>query len=389
MFSRMPQHLRGVAIGSAATIAIILVGALLFAASGVYNIAASRGHFAVTEWLLEFGMRRSVATHSLWIAVPALDDPDLIRLGAGHYHGGCAQCHAAPGEPQNPIVASMLPPPPDLMKAVPTWSPAELFWIVKHGLKYTGMPAWSAQRRGDEVWAVVAFLQQLPGMEASRYRALATGNANLRQQRTAHDLVRSGNARVAISMCARCHGDGSAGPTSGLVPRLAGQSERYLEMALRQYADGSRPSGVMQPVAVELDDDTIIQISKYYSDLSAFSATASDREPSGQIARGRSIATEGVPASGIPPCLACHAGNSAATFPRLAGQHAMYIVRQLHLFRDGVRTGTTHAAIMAPIARRLSEPQMQDVAAYFESRAAESHSVIRHDAVESATGRMP
>ena len=69
----------------------------------------------------------------------------------------------------------MVPAPPVLADVVDDWNSRELFWIVKHGIKYTAMPAWSTQRRDDEVWAMVAFLQQLPRMEAPHYRELALG----------------------------------------------------------------------------------------------------------------------------------------------------------------------------------------------------------------------
>jgi len=348
------------------TLAVLAFGALLFAASGLYSVAASRGHFAVTRWMLEFGMRRSVATHSLGISTPQLDDADLIRLGAGHFYGGCAPCHGAPGERRNPIVANMLPPPPSLARAAPTWSTSELFWIVRNGLKYTGMPAWPEYRRDDEVWAVVAFLRKLPTMEAPEYRALATGHAQS-QHRTAQELARLGSDQAAASACVRCHGDEETEPTSRLVPKLAGQSERYLAMALRQYADGSRPSGIMRPLAAELDADAIAHLSRYYSRLPIRGGAFQTAEASsGEIRRGREIAHHGVAASGIPPCLACHSGT-APTFPKLTGQYAAYSVGQLHLFRAGIRQGTTYAAIMAPIARRLTDRQIIDVAAYFES----------------------
>ena len=67
----------------------------------------------------------------------------------------------------------MLPEPPYLGGVVESWKPEQLFWIVKHGLKYTGMPSWPALSRDDEVWSVVAFLQRLPGMKPETYRGLA------------------------------------------------------------------------------------------------------------------------------------------------------------------------------------------------------------------------
>ena len=148
-----------------------LPGALLVAWSGVSDIAASQGHYAFVERFLEFGMRNAVATHARGIEAPQLENPNLIRLGAGHFHRGCAFCHGPPGLPVNPIAKHMLPSPPDLAVAMRPWKERELFWIVKHGFKYTGMPGWVALERDDEIWAVVAFLKLLPTLDAKGYRS--------------------------------------------------------------------------------------------------------------------------------------------------------------------------------------------------------------------------
>ena len=153
---------------------VLLAG--LFVASGLYNVAARTGHWEITRAFLEFALRRSVATHSLGTEVPPLDDRDLVALGAGHFASGCAPCHGAPDRPANPIVRQMLPQPPDLSHAAQNWRDRELFWIVRNGLKYTGMPAWAAPQRVDEVWSVVAFLRQLPAMTPGRYAEMTRGD---------------------------------------------------------------------------------------------------------------------------------------------------------------------------------------------------------------------
>ena len=110
----------------AGTLAAVFVGGLLFAWSGVYNIAASSGHLAITRAFLEFGMRNSVRTQSATIDAPSLDDTDMVKVGAGHYQGGCAPCHGGPGARANPIVKEMLPPPPLLSAHVPRWEDRHL-----------------------------------------------------------------------------------------------------------------------------------------------------------------------------------------------------------------------------------------------------------------------
>ena len=112
----------------------------------------------------------------------------------------------------------------------------ELFWIVKHGIKYAGMPGWVAQSRDDEVWTVVAALRRLPDMSREEYRRLAMGDAG--------GTSRGATGEGLLTVCARCHGDDGA--ANGHVPRLAGQKQAYLEHALRSYASGERSSGIMR-----------------------------------------------------------------------------------------------------------------------------------------------
>jgi cytochrome c553 len=232
-------------------LAAILLTGFLFAWSGLYNVAASRGHFAMTDAILTFGMRNSVKTHAIGIDVPFLDSNDLSTLGAAHFHSGCAFCHAAPGVPISPIAQSMLPPPPDLSTSMRAWHDRELFWIIKNGIKYTGMPAWVAEQRDDEVWAVVAFLRRLPKLDAAGYRELALGGLSVPPQ-SGGEIANTEGTSDAVSACARCHGENRRGPSSRLVPVLHGQPAAFLLAALEDYAHARRPSGIMQPLASDL-----------------------------------------------------------------------------------------------------------------------------------------
>ena len=346
----------------AGLVALGLAGAL-FAWSGLYSVAASRGHWAVMDWVLAFGMRQSVETHTIGITAPPLDDPDLVRLGAAHFHGGCAYCHGAPATAISPIARHMLPSPPELSKAAAHWSATELFWIVKHGIKYTGMPSWVALERDDEVWAVVAFLQKLPGLDVAQYRELALGTVQIPAQ-SGRDIATAQSTYDAIAACARCHGADERGPISSLVPRLHSQPVAYLTRALQAYASGERKSGIMQPVAAELEQGEIKEVAAYYAGLAHLPR---DQPPADQanVEAGRALALRGVPETGIPPCVTCHGKQALADYPRLAGQHADYMVGQLQLWKRGFNAISGHAAIMAPIAQRLSEQQIKDVSAYF------------------------
>lgn len=357
----------------------LVLATLLIAWSGLFNVAASRGHWAIVEWFLAFVMRNSVETRALAVSVPPLDDRDLVRLGAGHFHGGCAYCHGAPTTPISPVARHMLPPPPDLSTAARDWKAGELFWIVKHGIKYTGMPSWVALDRDDEVWAVVAFLRKLPDLDAQRYRDLALGGVRVAEP-SGRELATSQSAAEAVGACARCHGADDRGPASALVPILHGQPAEFVRSALQSYAAGRRKSGIMQPIASDLSADAVRRLAKYYAGLGQPSAKH-PRSAAGAEAldRGRKLALEGIPAENVPPCMPCHGSGALATYPRLAGQQARYMAGQLRLWKRGLRTSTAGAAIMAPIAARLTEQQIEDVSAYLATipREGERQSEVR------------
>ncbi|MHB0770957.1 c-type cytochrome [Bradyrhizobium sp. 5.13L] len=347
----------------------IALGGFLFAWSGVYNVAASRGHWEITNSLLTFGMRNSVRTHSIGIEVPPLDSKELVILGAAHFQNGCAFCHGAPGVPISPIAQSMLPSPPDLSKLNEEWREQDLFWIVKHGLKYTGMPAWVAAGRDDEVWALVAFLKRLPTLDAAAYRDLALGGLSVPEQ-SGRQIATAEDTSGAVSACARCHGEAGRGPTSKLVPVLHGQPLDFLLTAMDDYAHARRQSGIMQPLASDLSPDDRARVARYYAGLSAPDTPGTPPDQRA-VERGRRLATSGDPAARIPACMECHNNSSLAAYPRLRGQNVAYMVNRLKLWKGGLNARTSSDAIMAPIARALDERQIEDVSAYFGSIAAE------------------
>jgi cytochrome c553 len=85
------------------------------------------------------------------------------------------------------------------------------------------------------------------------------------------------------------------------------------------------------------------------------------------IARGRMLAAQGDADAKIPPCTGCHGADALKTYPRLAGQNAPYMANRLRLWKGGLAPGTDGEAVMAPIARALSERQIDDVSVYFTS----------------------
>ena len=151
---------------------LALVGTVGYAYSGAYDVAATEPDGAATRWLLTVTRDRSIDRRAAGITVPALDDPGLVQEGFEHYHEMCTACHLAPGMDSTEIRAGLNPQPPVLAKAVRGVSPARLFWVIKNGVKMTGMPAWGTSHSDQMIWAIVAFLQKLPDMTPAQYQAM-------------------------------------------------------------------------------------------------------------------------------------------------------------------------------------------------------------------------
>lgn len=356
--SRRSRTWRVAVASGLAVLALIGFGILFVATTGIYSVAASSSHFAIVRWFLQFGMTNSVQTHAAFIEAPNLKNEDQIQLGAAHFHSVCAPCHGAPGLRANPANKDMLPSPPALETHVSEWRDRELFWIVKHGIKYTGMPAWPAQHRDDEIWDLVAFLRKLPELNTEDYRTLALGNARRAEQ------APNKATEIASQNCARCHDNAASDPPNAKAPRLAGQSREYLSRALSEYARGERASGYMEVVAANLSDDEIEALSEYYANIRPDKKAT----PAEQLERGRQLATQGAQSQAIPPCISCHGTSAAPTYPRLAGQSAAYILGQLELWKQGLISQTEHGRMMGQIAKRMTPQQMQDAARYFASQ---------------------
>jgi mono/diheme cytochrome c family protein len=155
----------------AAIVLIILIGAGV-SYSGVVNVAATSPENAVTAWLLSTTMERSVREQAKGSpAAPQLTDKDVLE-GFRFYSEACVYCHGAPGKDPTDIGKGLNPEPPYLPDVVARWSNAELFWIVKNGVRMTGMPAFGPSHKDDEIWKVVAFTQRLPKMSEQDYAKL-------------------------------------------------------------------------------------------------------------------------------------------------------------------------------------------------------------------------
>lgn len=154
-----------------ALLLVLILGGGLFIVSGLYNMGADRPHWKITSALIQILRERSLDHYSSEITVPAnLNDPQLILKGAGQYAEMCSNCHLAPGKKNSELRAGLYPLPPNLSKL--KVAPREAFWVIKHGLKMSAMPAWGGSHGDETIWSMVAFLQQLPGMTPEQYKEI-------------------------------------------------------------------------------------------------------------------------------------------------------------------------------------------------------------------------
>jgi mono/diheme cytochrome c family protein len=168
-----------------------LVGGVLLAAigaaafgiyGGLYNVAADVPHTQPVFWLMTTVRERSIDVRAANVVVPSdLADPKRLALGAGQYAEMCSTCHLAPGMKRTEISRGLYPRAPELRRGS-SLTPGEEFWVVKHGLKMSGMPAWGVTHNDELLWDVVAFLRKLPELTPDQYQALVKSAPRTHEQ---------------------------------------------------------------------------------------------------------------------------------------------------------------------------------------------------------------
>jgi mono/diheme cytochrome c family protein len=165
---------------------LLVVAIAAFLWSGSYNVAAIVPHWDITHWVLGKVRDQSIAAHSRGIIIPSLKDSKLFDIGFKNYHAMCRGCHSAPGDPRTEIAKGLNPSPPDFAsKDVKMRSEAQLYWIVKNGIKMTGMPAFGPTHSEEELWGIVAFLKRLPGLRPEEYKTMVK-SAGLNKEKEDH-----------------------------------------------------------------------------------------------------------------------------------------------------------------------------------------------------------
>jgi mono/diheme cytochrome c family protein len=149
-------------------LAILIVGVAAYVHSGVYDIGADAPHTRPVFAFMQALRNRSIEHHAKDVVVPDLGDPQLVLKGAGQYAAMCTGCHLAPGMAESEIRPGLYPRPPNLSQVRVDSRVA--FWVIKHGVKMSAMPAWGTSHDDPTIWSMVAFLRQLPQMTPQQYK---------------------------------------------------------------------------------------------------------------------------------------------------------------------------------------------------------------------------
>jgi mono/diheme cytochrome c family protein len=202
--------------------------------TGSYDVAATQPHLEIAYRVMHHAMRRSVKARVAGIEVPPMDQPDLIARGDALYREHCLQCHGGPGVSPHPIALGMRPLPSNLAQAGGEWPPAEIYWVVKHGVRMSAMPGWEYRLSEGDMWAVTAFVKQLPRVSPQAFMAAApafssawatTSHAGAPPTHASDAHV--GKHLIAQYMCATCHQiPGIAGAVNAVGPPLGNIADR-------------------------------------------------------------------------------------------------------------------------------------------------------------------
>ncbi|TMH36126.1 MAG: cytochrome c4 [Betaproteobacteria bacterium] len=180
------------------------------------------------------------------------------------------------------------------------------------------------------------------------------------------DLARA--QQIVNQVCAACHGsDGNS--TAPANPNLAGQQAQYITVQLEHFKSGVRNNPVMSSMASPLTAEEMRALGVYFSQQKAKGSAAKDHEV---VLAGQKVYRGGNAASGLPPCAACHTPTGVgipARYPRLSGQYSDYTYAQLKAFKAGERGSDKegkdiNGKVMAQVASRMSDSEMQAVAQY-------------------------
>jgi mono/diheme cytochrome c family protein len=213
------------------------IGGSIFAKAGLYDVGALAPHWQFAYTFLEYGMHESVRNHASDVKGEAPKDAASLRAGAALYRANCIACHGGPGVAVANFAKSMQPAPGPLIDASKRWTAPEMVWIVRHGIKTSGMPAWKYHMSDTQIWQVVGFLAHMPRLTPQQFATFDSGVAPAPMPDAIATLP--GNAargQVALGQyaCQSCH----------MIPGVTG-SKAYVGPQLDGFGRQEKISGTL------------------------------------------------------------------------------------------------------------------------------------------------
>ncbi len=154
-------------------IGLIIVILVLYLYMGYYNISANVPHMNFVEEVIHEIKENSIKHHTKNIIKPAISRDEIMSTGFEHYDSMCVQCHAAPGVSDSEISEGLYPEPPEFPEDIDEEMGIEqIYWITKNGIKLSGMPEFGSSHSEEELWAIAAFVNELPDISEQKYQEL-------------------------------------------------------------------------------------------------------------------------------------------------------------------------------------------------------------------------
>ncbi len=157
--------MRKILLGAVLTLALLLLSALVVTRLGLMPVSADGTHSRLEARIMPAVLHASIVRHASGETNPVALNEDHLKAGVDTYKAMCARCHSTPEGNPSVYGQSFYPPAPQLPTGMYSYTDAQLFWVIKHGIRNTGMPAWGGMLSDDEIWQLVSLLknsQDLP-----------------------------------------------------------------------------------------------------------------------------------------------------------------------------------------------------------------------------------
>jgi mono/diheme cytochrome c family protein len=157
--------MRRILLGAALTLALMSLTAVAVMKLGLVPVNADGTHSSLEARIMPSALHASIARHASGETNPLSLNEENLKAGVDSYKAMCVRCHSLPGGNPSVYGRSFYPPAPQLPEGISRYTDSQLFWLIKHGIRNTGMPAWGSMLSDEEIWQIVSLLknsQDLP-----------------------------------------------------------------------------------------------------------------------------------------------------------------------------------------------------------------------------------